>query len=62
VEAIYPDDEVPEGWEHYIEWNQYLAEKWQEDGYNIIERSDPLPDAEAWKEKAKSEEDIQDWS
>ncbi len=61
VEAIYPDDELPEEWEHYTQWNQYLAEKWLNDGYNIVERSEPLPEAELWKVRDKSEEDILDW-
>ena len=30
VEAIYPDDEVPAEWEHYIDWNERLAEKWED--------------------------------
>lgn len=61
VEAIYPDDEIPEKWEHYAEWNSYLSEKWEEQDHNIIERKDPLPDAEEWKTKSKSEEDILEW-
>ncbi len=61
VEAIYPDDEVPEEWEHYIQWNQYLAEKWQEDDYNIVEKKPPMDEAEVWKSKPKSEADILDW-
>ncbi len=61
VEAIYPDDEVPEEWEHYIEWNTHLAEKWQEQDRNITERNDPLPDFEEWKTREKSEEDIREW-
>jgi ferredoxin len=31
VEAIFPDDEVPEEWEHYLEIN---AEWYEETGYN----------------------------
>ncbi len=61
VEAIYPDDEVPEKWEHYIEWNAFLAEKWLEQDHNIVERKDPLPESEEWKEREKSEEDILEW-
>ena len=61
VEAIYPDDEVPEEWEHYIQWNEYLSGKWQEGGYNIVEKTPPMEDAEEWKDRAKSEADILDW-
>jgi len=56
VEAIYPDDEVPEKWEHYIDWNARLAEKWAD---NVItETVDPLPDADDWADKEKSVDDI----
>lgn len=48
VEAIYPDDEVPEEWEHYIELNEKLAEEWDENLIN--ETKDPLPDADEWAE------------
>ena len=54
VEAIFPDDELPEEWAHYAEWNTYL-------GYVITEKKDALPDAEEWKTREKSEEDILDW-
>lgn len=56
VEAIYPDDEVPQEWEHYIELNQRLAEKWSDRVIN--ETKDALPDADAWAEKPKSADDI----
>lgn len=60
VEAIFPDDEVPEKWEHYIEWNEKLTEKW--DDRVINETVDPLPDADEWAGKEKSVDDIkQDW-
>lgn len=49
VEAIFPDDEVPEKWEHYIELNEKLAENWEEKVIN--ETVDPLPDADDWAEK-----------
>ena len=58
VEAIYPDDEVPEEWEHYIELNERLAEKW--DDYVINETKDELPEADEWAEKEKTESDIQE--
>lgn len=49
VEAIYPDDEVPEKWEHYIELNERLAEQWEDRVIN--ETQDALPDADEWAEK-----------
>jgi ferredoxin len=61
VEAIYPDDELPEKWAHYTQWNDYLSRQWAEMGHNITEKEDPLPDAEEWKDREKSEEDILTW-
>src|SRR5690625_5755484 len=49
VNAIYPDDEVPEEWEDYIELNERLAEEWED--HIINDTIDPLPDA---KEDRKS--------
>lgn len=46
VEAIYPDDEVPEKWEDYIELNERLSEAWDERIIN--ETKDALPDADDW--------------
>ncbi len=60
VEAIYPDDEVPEKWEHYIELNERLAENWSDRVIN--ETQDALPDADDWAEKDGKLELIQeDW-
>lgn len=60
VEAIYPDDEVPEKWEHYIEWNERLAEKWQ--GHVINEAKGGLPDADEWAEIEDKEDKLkEDW-
>jgi len=65
VEAIYADDELPAKWEHYTEWNAYLAEQWQQMGYNITEKKDELPTAEEYATEPqltqKSEEDILTW-
>ena len=60
-EAIFADDELPEEWQHYAEWNTYLSERWKNLDYNITEKKDPLPDAEEWKNKEKSEQDILDY-
>ena len=49
VEAIYPDDEVPEKWEDYIDLNEELADQWAD--RVITQVKDPLPDAESWGEK-----------
>lgn len=59
VEAIFADDELPEEWEHYTEWNAYYANQWSD--HNITENKGPLPDAEEWESKEKSEDDILGW-
>lgn len=46
VEAIYPEDDVPEGLEHYIALNAELAKQWPV----INRKKEPLPDAEEWKD------------
>ena len=44
IDAIFAEDEIPEGQEHFIELNQELAEIWP----NITEQKAPLKDAEKW--------------
>lgn len=44
VEAIYAEDDVPEGQRHFIALNAELATQWKP----IVERKDALPDAEEW--------------
>ena len=48
AEAIYPEDDLPDGQEIYIEINAELSEKWPV----ITEQKDPLPDAEEWDGKS----------
>lgn len=59
VEAIYPDDEVPGEMEHYIEWNERLAGQWED--HVISETKDAMPDADEWKDRSKSVDDILEW-
>ena len=60
VEAIYPDDEVPEKWENYIELNERLAEQWED--HVINETKDELPTADEWANKTDKLGDlIEDW-
>ncbi len=61
TEAIYADDELPEEWAHYQEWNEHLANQWRDLGYNITEKAEEFPNAEEWESKEKSEEDILTW-
>jgi ferredoxin len=58
VEAIFPDDEVPEKWENYIELNERLAELWNDAVIN--ESTDPLPEADDWAEKEKTPDMIKE--
>ena len=44
AEAIFPEDDVPEGQRQFIALNAELAKLWQP----IVERKDPLPDADEW--------------
>lgn len=47
VEAIYPEDEIPEGQEQYLEINTEASAKLKEEGAEpITDQKDPLPTAE----------------
>lgn len=60
VEAIYPDDEVPEKWEDYIELNERLSEQWEDRVIN--ETQDSLPDADEWAtNEDKKDQLIENW-
>lgn len=56
VEAIYPDDEVPEKWEDYIDLNERLSEAWEDRIIN--ETQDALPDADDWASKEDKRDDL----
>lgn len=47
VEAIYAEDELPEGQENFIELNKELSESWPV----ITEVKEPPPEAEDWNGK-----------
>ena len=47
VEAIFAEDDVPAGQEHFTALNAELAKKWPV----IIERKEPLADADEWSKK-----------
>ncbi len=52
AEAIFEEDEVPHDQKHFVELNAELAQKWE----NIVDKKDPLPEAEKWdgvKDKLK---------
>ena len=46
VEAIFSEDELPDGQEEFLDINLRLAETWP----NITEQKDPPPDADDWRE------------
>lgn len=58
VEAIYPDDEVPLEWEHYIDLNDQLSEEWMD--HHINQTTDPMPNADDWAEKDHKDELLQE--
>lgn len=60
-DAIYPAHAVPEEYDHYVEINERLADRWREQGRNITEKAGPLDRASEWEEKEKSEKDIRMW-
>lgn len=50
VEAIYEEDELPDGQEHQIEINAQEAQRLKDEGIEpITDQKDPLPTAEARK-------------
>lgn len=46
VDAIFSEDEIPEGQEDFLEINAELAEIWP----NIVEKQDPPADEAQWRE------------
>jgi ferredoxin len=52
VEAIFAEDDVPEGQQEFIEINARLAKVWP----LITARKDPLPDAEKFNDETNKRE------
>lgn len=46
AEAIFEEDDLPEGQEKFLQLNEELAQKWSDN--NITEMKEPLPDAKKW--------------
>jgi len=46
TEAIFAEEDLPEKWEDYIEYNTKMSADWPE----ISEQKDALDDADDWKE------------
>ncbi len=51
VEAIYPEDQVPEKWSSYIKLNAEECEKYP----TIFEKQEPLPTAKTLEELLKED-------
>ena len=47
VNAIYAEDDLPEGYEKFLPLNKELAEKWP----NITQRKEAPADAKKWEEE-----------
>lgn len=46
AEAIFPEDEIPEGQEHFLQINAELAQKWP-----VLDvMKEPPADADEWKD------------
>jgi ferredoxin len=45
TEAIFAEEDLPEKWEDYIEYNTKMSAEWPE----ITEQKEALPDADEWK-------------
>lgn len=56
AEAIYPEDDLPDGAEQFIEINERLSRVWP----IISARKDPLPDAEEWDGKPNKLEHLEE--
>ncbi len=46
AEAIFEEDDLPEGQEMFLQLNAELSQKWSDN--NITEMKEPLPDAKKW--------------
>ncbi|MEC5396248.1 ferredoxin FdxA [Uliginosibacterium sp. H1] len=47
AEAIFAEDDLPADQQHFLDLNAELAKQWPA----IVERKDPLPDADEWRDK-----------
>lgn len=55
VEAIYAEDDVPDEQVDFIALNAELSKEWQP----IIEKKDPLPDADEWAGVTEKRDQLQ---
>lgn len=55
AEAIFEEDDLPDGQQQFIAINAELAQKWE----NITEQKEPLPEAAKWDGVANKIEHLQ---
>ncbi|MBI5460594.1 MAG: ferredoxin family protein [Gammaproteobacteria bacterium] len=55
AEAIFPEDDIPSGQEHFLELNAELAQGWPV----ITQKKDAPPDADNWNGKSDKLKDLQ---
>lgn len=55
VTAIYSEDDIPDGQEHFLQLNEELAPKWP----NITVKCDPPADADDWVDVKDKEQYLQ---
>jgi len=46
AEAIFEEDDLPDGQEEFLKLNAELADKWRNN--NITEQKEPLPESKKW--------------
>jgi len=56
VEAIYSEDEVPPGQEHFLEINERLAQQWPV----ITAQKEPPADADEWADVQQKEHHLEE--
>jgi ferredoxin len=56
VEAIYSEDEVPQGQEHFLEINERLAQQWPV----ITAQKEPPADADEWADVQQKEHHLEE--
>ncbi|MFT7667961.1 MAG: ferredoxin [Planctomycetota bacterium] len=54
TEAIFAEEDLPEKWESYTDFNTKMSEDWPE----ITEQKDALEDADEWKEVEDKKEHL----
>ncbi len=61
VNAIYPEDDVPQDQSAWIQLNAKYAPEWQGLGYNITTQEGPMDDMARCEATPKTPSDLQTW-